>query len=86
MSIYDKYIDIVIGECIKEITTNPKNSLYKVKKGEKYRLGVRYNPVVKREVYYLIDIKTALGIPPYVLKESKYFKEEELKSISFILN
>jgi len=38
-----------------------------------------------KEVYYLLDIKSALGLPIYVEIESEYFKEEELNSISFIL-
>jgi len=65
--------------------TEKTKALYKVRVGERYRLGIRYNVLMGKEVYYLLDIKSALGLPIYVEIESEYFKEEELNSISFIL-
>ena len=85
MSIYDKYLKVVMAECIKPITSDSSQIFSNVRVGEKYRIGIRYNPVLCKEVYYLIDITNAFGRPIYVEKESGYFKEEELSSISFIL-
>jgi hypothetical protein len=75
----DSYLNIIWAECIS--TFDEK----KVQVGKRYRLGIRYNTLMKKQVYYLVDIKDALGIPIYVEKESGYFKEHELKSISFIM-
>jgi hypothetical protein len=75
---HDRYLNVIMAECISNFSD-------KVEVGERYRLGIRYNNVVGREVYYLLDIKNALGLPIYVTIESDYFKEEELSSISFIM-
>lgn len=75
----DSYLNIIWAECI--ATFNEK----KIQVGKRYRLGIRYNPLLGKEVYYLVDVKDVLGIPIYVEKESGYFKEHELKSISFIM-
>lgn len=80
MTEYDKYLNVVRGECIGTFD----EKLLRV--GEKYRLGVRYNPVVRKEVYYLLDVKNAFGVPIYVEIESNYFELEELSSISFIMS
>ena len=79
MDEYNKYLNVIWAECV--ATFDEK----KVKVGTKYRLGIRYNQVMKKEVYYLLDIKNAFGVPIYVEIESKYFKPEILSSISFIM-
>ena len=80
MSVYDKYLNVITAECI-----SPIANMEQIKVGEQYRLGVRYNVLLQKEVYYLLDIKGLLGIAPYVEIESEYFKPQELSSISFIL-
>lgn len=80
MTEYDKYLTIIRAECVSHISSVPQVIL-----GTKYRLGIRYNQLLKKEVYYILDIKSALGMPVYVEMESGYFKEEELSSISFIM-
>jgi len=79
MSEYNKYLHIVWGECVHNLN-DPR-----VEVGKKYRLGVRYNQDCKKEVYYILDIKDALGRPIIAEIESELFKEEELNSISFIM-
>jgi len=79
MSEYNKYLNVIMAECIS--TFDEK----KVRVGEKYRLGIRYNVLLGKEVYYVLDVKSPLGLPIYVEIESEYFKPEELSSISFIL-
>jgi len=79
MDEYNKYLNVIWAECI--ATFNDKI----IKIGEKYRLGIRYNQVMKKEVYYILDKKNAFGVPITVEKELEYFKEEELSSISFIM-
>jgi len=71
------YLSIVWAECI--ATFDDKI----IKVGERYRLGIRYSPLLRKEAYYILDKKDCFGIPIYVEKESGYFKEE-LRSISFI--
>lgn len=80
MDIYDKYLNVIWAECISTFNENI------IKVGQKYRLGIRYNQVIKKEVYYILDIKTAYGTPIYVEIESEHFKPEELSSISFIMS
>jgi len=80
MTEYDKYLNVLRAECI--ATFDEKI----LRVGEKYRLGLRYNPVVGKEVYYLLDIKNAFGMPIFVEIESNYFELEELSSISFIMS
>jgi len=79
MNEYNKYLNVIMAECV--ATFDEK----KVRVGEKYRLGIRYNVILGKEVYYILDVKSPLGIPIYVEIESEYFKPEELSSISFIL-
>lgn len=74
------YLNIIWAECISTFDEKV------IKVGEKYRLGIRYNPLMGKEVYYIVDKKDCLGLPIYVEKESGYFKEEPLKSISFIMS
>jgi len=81
MSDYDKYLNVITAECIKPIA-----NVKQVEVGQKYRLGLRYNAKMKKEMYYLLDIKSPLGTHVYVDIESEYFKPEELDSISFILS
>jgi len=80
MSVYDKYLNVFMAECVKPIA-----NMEEIKVGERYRVGVRYNAVLKKEVYYLLDIKGLLGMAPYVEIESEYFEPEILDSISFIM-
>ena len=79
MEIYDQYLNVVMADCI--ATFDEK----KIQVGKRYRLGIKYNVLLQKEVYYIIDVKTVLGLPLYVEIESGYFEEEEIKSISFIL-
>jgi len=78
--VYNKYLNVIWAECI---STFDENTL---RVGERYRLGVRYNQLLCKEVYYLIDVEDGFGLPIYVEIESNYFKEEELSSISFIMS
>lgn len=80
MNVYDKYQNVFMAECV-----SPIENMEDIRVGESYRVGVRYNALMKKEVYYLIDIKGLLGMTPYVEIESEYFKPHELSSISFIL-
>ncbi len=80
MEEYKKYLNVIWAECIATFDET------KVKIGEKYRLGIRYNVLVGKEVYYLLDVKNFVGQPIYVEIESEYFKKEELSSISFIMS
>lgn len=77
---YNKYLNVIYAECIATFDEEV------LKVGERYRLGIRYNAVVGKEVYYLLDKKNAFGVPIYVEIESEYFKPEELSSISFIMS
>jgi len=79
MNVYDKYLTVVMGECVKTFDD-------RINVGERYRLGIRHNQILKKEVYYIIDVKGNFGNPIYVEIESGYFEEEELNSLSFILS
>ena len=79
MSEEDNYLNIVLAECVKTFDEKV------IQVGKRYRIGIRYNPLLKKECYYILDVKSPLGLPVYVEKESGYFKENELKSISFIM-
>jgi len=79
MSEYDKYLNVILGECVDTFDENI------LKVGKRYRLGIRHNNLLNKKVYYLLDIKDFLGFPIYVEIERGYFKEEEINSISFIL-
>jgi len=80
MSVYDKYLNVITAECV-----SPIANMEEIKVGQRYRLGVRYNVLMQKEVYYLLDIKGLLGMAPFVEIESEYFEPLELSSISFIL-
>jgi len=80
MTEYDKYLNVMRAKCVSTFD----EKILRV--GENYRIGVRYNQVMKKEVYYLLDIKNAFGTPIYVEIESNYFELEELSSISFIMS
>ncbi len=79
MSEYNKYLNVVLGTCVSTFDET------KVVVGEKYRLGIRYNPILQKEAYYLLDVKSVLGIPIYVDPDRGYFEEEEHNSVSFIM-
>jgi len=79
MNEYDKYLNVMMAECVSTFNKD------KVQVGKRYRLGVRFNAILQKEVYYILDVKDVFGIPIYVEIESDYFKLEELNSISFIL-
>lgn len=80
MQEYSKYLNIIWAKCVS--TFNEET----IEVGKKYRLGVRFNPILNKEVYYILEVKDALGTPVYVEIESGYFEEEELSSISFIMS
>ena len=77
---HTRYINIVWAKCISTFDEKV------LRVGEKYRLGIRFHPLFSEEVYYILDLKDGFGMPIYVTKESEYFKEEELSSISFIMS
>ena len=60
VDIYDKYLNVIFGECVSAFDEN------KLDVGKRYRLGSRYNSVVGKQVYHVIAVTDILGMPIYV--------------------
>ena len=80
MQEYNKYLNVIWAECVATFD----KALLEV--GKKYRLGIRFNTILNKEVYYVLEVKDGFGTPIYVEIESEYFVKEELSSISFIMS